>query len=559
MASKNSFLSLPLEVRRMIYELIFTPRIDGYGNLQVVRIKGNCYTDGQPPLQQPAFQRRWDNKLFYPRYATEFTGLLETALLYVCRQCSVEVASFLYGQQVLSLPSPDLTHEWMESIGRQNVGHIRHVVISRSSELSVGLEDTMAGAWAEIIELLPRINSMTVLQPDLLRKPSRHTGGGAALRNEAERAISALHGLTFLRLDSHHCSLHFLRNKLNLVTLFMKPLCFGTEDWDNAFSHLPSLKNLFLDVTGVPEGDMALFPEHFLASTAPLRSFGWKGGTLPKAVAAHLQLRHGASLQELHLEYTVATPGAGPAAPATTSRRAQRLKLSPAECRSMVNLLQHLPRIATLRLRHDCDSSILRHLPPSLRQLDIAFLEPNVTHLRYNADALPLRCPSLQRLRLTDNDPDTTHHHPRHFWACATRASGGRSHHHRSPACRCASALHHLRQRIPALVLPLCIRRACADSPLSMDSVCRDAGCVERARTVYVDDWARFPMWGTRGDDMWTETMCVTPARAAYVPEGKGELVVPGLETRRLDRPSVWADYYSRTEAARHVCRGGCL
>ena len=266
----------------MIYKLIFTPQVDDYGCLHVVRIKGDCCNDERTCKHHSVPQRWWNRKLWYPPYTTRFTARFGTSLLYACRRTSTEVVPFLYGQQVLSLPSPDLTLEWMDTIGQENKRHIRHVVMSRSNDLLVGMEDTMAGAWAEVLELLPRIQSMTVLQPELRRRASRHTDGEASHRREVEAAISALQRLTFLRLDAHGCSLRFLTNKPNLETLILKPSGFGTEDWDDAFAHLPRLKNLFLDMTEVPEDNLALFPAHFLGHTAHLRSFGWKGALLPK-------------------------------------------------------------------------------------------------------------------------------------------------------------------------------------------------------------------------------------------------------------------------------------
>ncbi|MCJ1316756.1 hypothetical protein MMC15_002077 [Xylographa vitiligo] len=529
---------------------------DDYGNLQVVRIKGDCYNGGTQWQHQFESRRRWDSKLSCPQYATRFAGRFETALLYVCRQTSVETAPFLYSQQVLSLPSPDLTFEWMDSVGKANVGHIRHVVISRSNELRIGMADTMNGAWAEVIELLPRIKSLTVLQPELLRKPTRNMDGEAFLLREAEHAVSSLHSLAFLRLDSHHCSLRFLKNKLNLETLILRPKSFGSEDWDDAFAHLPSLKNLFLDVTEVPEESMAMFPEHFLGNIAPLRSFGWKGDLLPEAVAMHLRRRHGATLRELHLEYEVATYEPDPAKLAT-SRRAQPAKLSPAEYQFLVSLLRHLPLLAALRFKHHCNSSILRDLPCGLQQLDIAFVERDHKNLRRNAHELLLQCPSLERLRLVDSYPERAHHQPREFWTRSTRTGRVRAQLYREPRCHCVKSLHHLRARIPEVVLPLCIRPACENGPLGTDSMCRDRMCWEKVATAYEADWARFPMRSSDGGRMWKEITCAKRRTLAYVPEGKGELVVPILETGRPDEPSVWADYFDSGPSI-HRCHGVC-
>ena len=539
----------------MMYKLVFTPVTDDYGNLQVVRIKGDCYTNGAPCPHEYKSQSRWDRKLWCPQYATTFAARFETGLLYVCRQTRVEAAPFLYGQQVFSLPSPDLTHEWMDSIGTAHQGHIRHVVISRSNALRVGMEDTMAGAWAEVIGLLPRIKTMTVLQPEFLRRPNRNmdrTGG--FLRREAEHAISSLHGLGFLRLDLHSCSLRFLKNKLNLETLILKPLFFGTEDWDGAFAHLPSLQNFFLDLSEVCEENKALFPEHFPGNITPLRSFGWKGGFLPEAVAMHLQLRHGATLQELHLEYEDAALHGWDLVASSTFRQSRRL--SPSEYRTLVNLLHRLPRLTALRLKYQCNSSILRDLPFGLQQLDIAFLEPNRKNLWHNTHELLRQCPSLERLRLMDSDPETTHHKARELWTPSTRSTRARAQTYRQRECRCASPLFHLRDHIPEVVLPLCIRPACDVGPSRMESMCWDRLCWERAATAYEDDWARFPMRGGRGGRMWKEITCLTPAVPAYVPEGKGELVVPILETGKPYEPSVWAEYFSEPGPSIRTSRG---
>ncbi|MCJ1438621.1 hypothetical protein MMC27_008011 [Xylographa pallens] len=556
MPLNNPFLDLPLEVRYMMYELVFTPITDNYGNLQVVHIKGDCYTDGLQCPNQDKSRRRWDRKLWCPQYATKFAARFETGLLYVCRQTHVEAASCLYGQQVFSLPSPDLTHEWMDSIGTENQGHIRHVVISRSNGLRVGLEDTMAGAWTEVIELLPRIKTMTVLQPELLRRPDWNMDrtGKVFLRREAEHAISSLHGLAFLRLDSHHCSLRFLKNKLDLETLILKPLSFSTENWDDAFAHLPSLKNLFLDLSKVSEENMALFPEHFLGNIAPLRSFGWKGGIIPEAVAIHLQLRHGSTLQELYLKYEGAALYESDPVASSTFR--QPKKLSPSEYQILVNLLHHLPLLTALRLEYQCNSSILRDLPIGLQQLDVAFREHNHKNLRHNAHELLLRCPSLERLRLMDSNPETRHHQARELWIPSTRTGRARAQLYRGPKCRCVEPLHHLRDHIPEVVFPLCIRPACNPGPLCMKNVCRDRLCWERAATAYKDDWARFPIRGARGGRMWKEITCLTPREPAYVPEGKGELVVPSWGTGKMDEPSVWAEYFSDPGPSIRTSRG---
>ncbi|MCJ1379008.1 hypothetical protein MMC17_002107 [Xylographa soralifera] len=552
MSPKDMFLGLPLELRCMIYKLVYTPLIDDYGNLQVVCIKDDCYTDGLQCVHQCKSQRRWGSKLFCPQYATRVAGRFETSLLYVCHQISVEAAPFLYSQQVFSLPSPDLTHEWMDSIGKENLSHIRHVVISSSNDLLVGLEDTMAGAWAEIIELMPCLKTMTVLQAELLRKPNRNRDrtGEAFLLREGEHAISSLHRLAFLRLASHHCSLQFLKIKLNLTTLILKPLFFGMEDWDDAFAHLPSLKNLFLDLSEVREQNLALFPEHFLGNIAPLRSFGWKGQRLPEAVAMHLKLRHGATLRELHLEHEIAAVYERDPAALWIFRIAPLKYASPSEYQTLVDLLRHLPALTALRLKYHCPSSILCDLPFGLRQLDIAFVEPNHRRLWHNTQKLLLQCPSLDQLRLMDNHPETAHHEAREFWTHSTRNGRARAQLYREPKCHCVRSLHYLRDHIPEVVLSLCVRPAREAGPLRWDGICHDRRCPDRVATAYEDDWARFPMVGPHGGRVWKEFTCREPGRPAYVPEGKGELVVPVLETGRPDEPSVWGDYFDNTASS---------
>ncbi|MCJ1400970.1 hypothetical protein MMC11_004181 [Xylographa trunciseda] len=531
--SSTLFLDLPLELRDMIYKMVFTPLTDDYGDLQVVCIKSECYTDG---LQQYEAQRQWSSTMMCPQYATRFAGTFETGLLYVCHQTHVEAAPFLYRQQVFGLPSPDLTHEWMDSIGKKNRGHIRHVVVSESNELRVGLEYTMSGAWANILALLPCIKTMTVLSEELLRKPNWNMDrtGEAFLLREAEHAISSLDRLMFLRLTSHHCSLQFLKNKLNLETLILKPKFFGTEDWDDAFAHLPNLKNLFLDLSEVRREDMAPFPKDFLGKIAPLRSFGFKGELLPEAVAMHIQLRHGPTLRELHLEHKVMDVFyPDPVAPHTIRKAKPDYRFF-SEYRILVDLFRHLPLLSALRLNYHCKSSILCDLPSSLQQLDIAFVEPSCKELHRNAQGLLLQCPSLERLRLVDNYPEMAHHTARDQWTSFTRNGRIRAQLHREPRCDCSTALHHLRERIPEVVLPLCMGFQCKDGRL----------CWDRVSTAYEADWARFPMVGANGDRMWKEIACLDP-KPAYVPEGKGELVVPILETGQPDEPSVWADYIS--------------
>ncbi|MCJ1392649.1 hypothetical protein MMC18_005519 [Xylographa bjoerkii] len=552
MPSKNLFLDLPLELRNMIYKLIYSPFTDDYGDLQVVCIRGECYTDEPRFLRQYEARSQRSSKLIRPQYATEFAGTFETGLLYVCHQTYVEAAPFLYGQQIFGLPSPDLTHEWLDSIGEQNLSHIRHVVISNNNELLVGLEDTMSGAWAEIIELLPFIKTMIVFPEELLRKPNWNMDrtGEAFLLRKAEHAISSLNGLAFLRLASHHCSLRFLKNKLNLETLILKPKFFGTEDWDDAFAHLPSLKNLFLDLSEVRKENMALFPADFLGNIAALRSFGWKGHPLPGSIAMQLQVRHGPTLRELHLEHGVAAASRPDPAVFFPNRRAPPKYLSLHEYQILVGLLCHLPHLTALRLKYQCRSSILCDLPSSLEQLDIAFVELNDKKLQHNARELPLQCPSLERLRLLAGYPETAHHEipTRGYWTSYTPNGIPCLQISIAPKCHCTFSLHHLREQIAEVVFPLCLGPECDDDRL----------CWDRVSMAYEDDWARFPMVSPNGGRMWKEIRCPPPRRPARVPEGKGEPVVPILETGKPDEPSVWADYISNPGLSIHGCHGIC-
>lgn len=114
-----TFLTLPLEIRELVYDILFSPR-------KQIFVTAAPQHENEDELQRLNNSTTWSVESGTWAMTPQ---LMSSQLLRVNRQLHSEALPFLYSQRIFDLTARDTLKILMHNVGPKNFGNIKHIII----------------------------------------------------------------------------------------------------------------------------------------------------------------------------------------------------------------------------------------------------------------------------------------------------------------------------------------------------------------------------------------------------------------------------------------------